>query len=73
MIKLKKITFKKNDLKNQSQLMLTFKTHDHGHEPRTNLIEGKPYSEAKFSINKILRDEIKKKQTKTMIQKNKYQ
>jgi len=34
MIKLKKI--KKNNLKNQSQLILTFKTHDHGYGTMTN-------------------------------------
>jgi len=52
--------------------MLTFETHDHGHEPKTNPIEGKLYSKAKFLINKILKDEIEKK-NKKMIQKTKYQ
>jgi hypothetical protein len=52
--------------------MLTFKTHDHSYETNTNPLEGKHYYEAKFSINKILRDKIEKK-NKKMIQKNKYQ
>ena len=59
MMKLKKII--KNNLKNQNQLILTFKTHDHGYGTKTNPLEGKHYNEAKISINKILRDEIKKK------------
>jgi len=32
----------KDEIKKQSQHILTFKTRDPSHEPRTNIIEGKP-------------------------------
>ena len=35
-------TIWKNDLKNQCQLVLTFETCDHDHEPKIYCVEGKP-------------------------------
>jgi len=56
-----KFDFKEGAKKDQSQLILTFETRDHGHKVKTNRIEANPKNNyAKFSTKKKLSDETKK-------------
>ena len=70
MIKLKKKSIARKDVKKDiSQLELTFQICDLGHKIRVTLQKEKKNHKAKFSINKILRDEIERKKSMKKVQK----